>query len=311
MQFADKVRSGDRLLVEGSMFDRLKRLAGDDFDSQLAHLGLVYTERGQEALRTAYCSYADAARATELPIVLFTPTWRANQERVSLSSLRDRDVNQDATDFLVKVRDSYPRGQVFIGGLVGCKNDCYSPQQGLTSDASQQFHGPQIVALGASGVDFLFASTLPAVPEAIGLARAMAHTDKPYILSFVADGNGLTLDGLKLEEAFAKIDGSVSRKPLGYFVNCTHPVGLLSGLQRSGASAESLAERLIGFQGNTSRRDPRDFDSLPQLETEDPVGFASATIELMDQFGLSLLGGCCGTGPEHIQAIGQLLKERA
>ncbi len=311
MQFADKVRSGDRLLVEGSMFDRLKRLAGDDFDSQLAHLGLVYSKRGQEALRAAYGSYADAARAEGLPIVLFTPTWRANQERVSLSSLRDRDVNQDATDFLVKVRDSYPRGQVFIGGLVGCKNDCYSPLQGLTSDASQQFHGPQIAALGASGVDFLFASTLPAVPEAIGLARAMAHTDKPYILSFVADNKGLTLDGLKLEEAFAKIDGSVSCRPLGYFVNCTHPVGLLSGLQRSGASAESLAGRLIGFQGNTSRRDPRDFDSLPQLETEDPVGFASATIELREQFGLSLLGGCCGTGPEHIQAIGQLLKERA
>lgn len=311
MQFADKVRSGDRLLVEGSMFDRLKRLAGDDFDSQLAHLGLVYSEQGQEALRTAYSSYADAARAEGLPIVLFTPTWRANQERVSLSSLRDRDVNQDATDFLVKVRDSYPRGQVFIGGLVGCKNDCYSAQQGLTSDASQQFHGPQIAALGASGVDFLFASTLPAVPEAIGLARAMAHTDKPYILSFVADSNGLTLDGLKLEEAFAKIDGSVSRRPLGYFVNCTHPVGLLSGLQRSGASAESLEGRLIGFQGNTSRRDPRDFDSLPQLETEDPVAFASATIELRDQFGLRLLGGCCGTGPEHIKAIGQLLKERA
>ena len=69
MQFADKVLSGDRLLVEGSMFDRLKRLAGDDFDSQLAHLGLVYTERGQDALRTAYSSYADVARAKGLSIV--------------------------------------------------------------------------------------------------------------------------------------------------------------------------------------------------------------------------------------------------
>jgi homocysteine S-methyltransferase len=311
MQFADKVRNGDRLLVEGSMFDRLKRLAGDDFDSQLAHLGLVYSERGQEALRTAYGSYADAARAAELPIVLFTPTWRANQERVSLSSLRELNVNQDATDFLVKVRDSYPSGQVFIGGLVGCKNDCYSPEQGLTSEASQKFHSAQIATLGASEVDFLFASTLPAVPEAIGLARAMGETDKPYILSFVADSNGLTLDGLKLNDAFAQIDASVSRKPLGYFVNCTHPGGLLLGLESSGASAESLEGRLIGFQGNTSRKDPRDFDTLPQLETEEPLSFASATIQLRDRFGLSLLGGCCGTGPEHIQAIGRLLKEKA
>ncbi|MEN9846077.1 MAG: homocysteine S-methyltransferase protein [Pseudomonadota bacterium] len=311
MQFADKVRGGDRLLVEGSMFDRLKRLAGDDFDSQLAHLGLVYSERGQEALRTAYGSYADAARATGLPIVLFTPTWRANQERVSHSSFRGRDVNQDGTDFLVKVRESYAPGEIFIGGLVGCKNDCYSPKQGLASDASQLFHAPQIAVLGASEVDFLFASTLPAVPEAIGLARAMADTDKPYILSFVADSNGLTLDGRRLEDAFAEIDRAVSRRPLGYFVNCTHPVGLLSGLQSSSASVKALEGRLIGFQGNTSRRDPRDFDSLPQLESEDPSSFASATMQLRDRWGLRLLGGCCGTGPEHIQAIGNLLKEGA
>jgi methionine synthase I (cobalamin-dependent) len=139
----------------------------------------------------------------------------------------------------------------------------------------------------------------------------MGETDKPYILSFVADRNGLTLDGLNLEEAFARIDALVLRKPLGYFVNCTHPGGLLSGLERSGASRESLEGRLIGFQGNTSRKDPRDFDMLPQLETEEPLSFASATIQLRDRFGLSLLGGCCGTGPEHIQAIGSLLKEDA
>lgn len=311
MQFADKVRSGDQFLVEGSMFDRLRRLAGDEFDDQLAHLGLVYSEQGKSALRTAYASYADAALAVGLPVVLFTPTWRANQERLSLSALSGRDVNQDATEFLVTVRDSYPRGQVFIGGLVGCKNDCYSPEQGLPVEASQHFHAPQVSALGVSPVDFLFASTLPAVPEAIGLACAMAETDKPYILSFVADADGLTLDGVRLEEAFARIDGAVSRKPLGYFVNCTHPVGLLSGLEKSGARAESLEGRLIGFQGNTSRRDPRDFDTLPELETEDPLSFGKATIELRDRFGLGLLGGCCGTGPEHIEAIGKLLRGRA
>jgi homocysteine S-methyltransferase len=311
MQFAEKIRAGDKLLVEGSMFDRLARLAGSDFDPQLAHLGLVYSDRGQEALRTAYGSYVEAAMAAQLPVVLFTPTWRANQQRTSLSPLKKRNVNEDATDFLVQVSKSYPHGQVFIGGLVGCKNDCYRPDEGLTSEFSQEFHAPQIAALGASEVDFLFASTLPAVPEAIGLARAMAETDKPYILSFVADSGGLTLDGRRLEEAFREIDGAVSRRPLGYFVNCAHPAGLLSGLEKTGASAESLKERLIGFQGNTSRREPWEFDSLPQLETEDPLSFARVTIQLRDRFGVSLLGGCCGTGPEHIEAIGKLLKERA
>jgi methionine synthase I (cobalamin-dependent) len=135
----------------------------------------------------------------------------------------------------------------------------------------------------------------------------MAETDKPYILSFVADSRGLTLDGFKLEDAFASIDSSVTQKPLGYFVNCTHPAGLLSGLEGSGARPDLLKGRLIGFQGNTSRKDPREFDSLPQLETEAPTSFADASIKLRDTFGIHLLGGCCGTGPEHIEALGKLL----
>ncbi len=311
MEFENKIKSGDRLLVEGSMFDRLKRLAGDDFDPQLAHLGLVYSDRGQEALKAAYSSYVEAAIASGLPIVLFTPTWRANQERIARSSLKEHRVNERAADFLSQFRNFYPIGQVFIGGLVGCKNDSYTPTEGLTSEASEAFHTPQIATLGTSEVDFLFASTLPAVPEALGLARAMAQTGKPYVLSFVTDTNGLTLDGQRLEDAFKEIDGAVSRKPVGYFVNCTHPTGLLVGLQRSGTSVDSLRGRLIGFQGNTSRRDPREFDTLPQLETEAPVSFANATIQLRDTFGLNLLGGCCGTGPEHIEAIGRLLRAEA
>ena len=70
-----------------------------------------------------------------------------------------------------------------------------------------------------------------------------------------------------------------------------------------------LKGRLLGFQGNTSRRDPREFDSLPCLETEGPDEFALATIELRDKFGLTMLGGCCGTSPEHIKEIGNLLRQ--
>jgi homocysteine S-methyltransferase len=309
MQFEDKVQQGHKLLVEGSMYDRLKRSAGAQFDAQLDHIGLIYSEQGVRVLQSVYDSYVQAATRVGLPILLMTPTWRANQERVQQSTLRSCAVNADAAEFLIQLRDSYDPGQVFVGGLVGCKHDCYRPDLGLEAVKAREFHAPQIEALAATHVDFLFASTLPAIPEAIGLAQAMAATRKPYILSFVADSQGLTLDGIPLAEATKRIDDTVSQRPLGYFVNCTHPGNLLSGLDGDDSAVTALRGRLIGFQGNTSTKDPRALDQLTELETQSPDAFARATIQLREKIGINLLGGCCGTGPEHIEAIGSLLKE--
>lgn len=118
------------------------------------------------------------------------------------------------------------------------------------------------------------------------------------------DSTGAVLDGTPFPEAIAKIDEGVSRIPAGYFVNCVHPKVLFDGLSRFEPQHKSL-RRFIGFQGNTSRQDPRIFDTLATLESESPESFAEASIALADKYSLKILGGCCGTGPEHIEAIGK------
>lgn len=309
MNFQEIITSHTPLLIEGSMYDRLKRQAGEDFDSELAHLGLIYSEKGREALKATYEEYIDAARSSSLPIILFTPTWRANKERVARSSLREHSVNVDGAAFLLTIRERQALNsgpEIFIGGLIGCRNDCYNSTQALTVDESLSFHYDQIKQLAESGIDFLFASTLPAVSEATGIAKAMSKTSLPYVLSFVVDESGAVLDGKSLAEAVKEIDSNVDRKPLGYFANCVHPDVMHTGLDRSD-EIDNLRNRLIGFQGNTSRQDPRKFDSLKELDSQDPLEFAKATIRLREDFGICALGGCCGTGPEHIREIGRLL----
>ena len=272
MSFQEIITSHAPLLIEGSMYDRLKRRAGESFDSELAHLGLVYSDKGRVALKATYQEYVDAAHSSSLPIILFTPTWRANPERVSRSVLRERSVNTDGVAFVRTIRDeltSDSSPEIFIGGLIGCRNDCYDSSQALTVDESQSFHQDQINQLADAGVDFLFASTLPAVSEATGMAKAMSKTSLPYVLSFVVDQSGAVLDGRSLVEAVKEIDTKVDRLPLGYFANCVHPEVMHRGLDRIGGIA-SISNRLIGFQGNTSRQDPRKFDSLKELDTEEP-----------------------------------------
>lgn len=310
--FLDALGTTDHLLAEGSMFDRLKRRAGECFDPDLAYLGLLYSEKGRAALRESIAAYIRSAAQSGHSIVLFSPTWRANVERVARSSHCGKDVNRDAVEFVRKIVSeelSQEASRAFIGGLMGCRNDCYSPRVAMAASDSERFHQPQVDLLASSGVDLLFASTLPAVCEAIGIAHAMARTSLPYAMSFVLDGTGAVLDGTPFVDAIRLIDQSVSRAPVGYCVNCVHPATLLAGLSRIECS-DTLKERFIGIQGNTSTKDPRAFDSLSVLETETPATFAEAAVDLAERFKLKIIGGCCGTGPEHIAAIGERLRRR-
>jgi len=73
-------------------------------------------------------------------------------------------------DALRKEYGSYAK-KILIVGLVGCRGDAYQPGQALSQENALAFHQFQIQALARAGVDFLIASTLPALSEAMGIAQ--------------------------------------------------------------------------------------------------------------------------------------------
>ena len=105
-----------------------------------------------------------------------TPTWRANPERIKLAGYEEKNVNVDCVNFLTEIRkrDEFKGVNISIGGIVGCKGDAYNSKEALTSEDAYTFHKPQINELSKAHVDFLFATTLPASSEALGIAKAMA-----------------------------------------------------------------------------------------------------------------------------------------
>jgi homocysteine S-methyltransferase len=186
--------------------------------------------------------------------------------------------------------------------MMGCKGDAYKPQEALTSDEAELFHEFQARALSNGGVDFLFGATLPSYHEALGLAKAMAKTKKPYILSFVIRSNGTLLDGTSLHDAFLNIDSSVLTRPLGYMVNCVHPSVLQSALLNHKKS-KIVKERLLGIQSNTSSKSPEELEGATELESEDFDSLINNMLELHNEHGLNIMGGCCGTNDKHIQKL--------
>ena len=240
-------------------------------------------------------------------MIALTDTWRANAERVRLSQFPDRPVNQDNVQLLRSVRSSYgkDRSPIFIGGHIGCAGGAYSPEQALSTSDAVPFHAPQLEALAAAGVDFLYAGTLPALSEALGMAQVMSELGLPYLFSFVIRGDGALLDGTPLAVAMERIDAANENPPAGYAVNCVHPSIFIDALSILEQQRPSMSRRILSFQANTSAREPKDLVGLAELDTERPELLADLMLQAHRQFGTLFLGGCCGTDTSHIEHLAQ------
>jgi S-methylmethionine-dependent homocysteine/selenocysteine methylase len=289
----------DLILMEAAVVERLRRDGKVALHPTLVHAALLYDEGGRHELEKIYQDYVDIARDARLPLLLCTPTWRANRERVEEARV-SRGINADAVRFMRALRDSQKAGAptIGIGGLIGCKNDCYRPQEGLSAQESEAFHSWQIERLARAGVDFLIAETLPNVHEATGMAKAMAATGVPHILSFVINREGCLLDGTPLPEAVAILDEAAQGQAIGFMVNCAHPSFLKAARQ-----PRRLFDKLIGYQANASSLDHADLDGQSEVQVDDVRQWGREMLEMNRRFGVKILGGCCGTGVEHLQYL--------
>ncbi len=306
MDLEKALAANDFILAEAAVIETLKRSREIELHPELVNALLIYDDQGRRLIAGLINRFIAVARKIEVPIIVTTPTWRANRERLERVGER-RNVNVDAVKFIREIQTASGdfAGKVFVGGLMSCKNDCYLPEQGLSRLESQAFHSWQSQHLAAAGVDFLIAQTLPALPEAVGMAQALAATEIPYIISFVINREGLMLDGHTLAEAMATIDGDVEKVPLGYMVNCAYP-SFLKVEQESAA----VLERLLGFQANASSLDHEELNEAATLKADTVSDWGQRMVSLNRDFKIPILGGCCGTGVGHLEFLANHLGVR-
>lgn len=300
--FLEKCRC---ILGEGAIIERLRRGSGFEIDPHIVNSAFIYDEAKRTAIGAICRQYLDIGFEHGLPLLLSTPTWRANRERVAAAGYGGVDVNGDNFRFLDALRTSYGEyaGKVYICGLLSCRGDCYKAADTLSPAEAREFHAWQAERLAASGVDLLFAATLPALSEATGLASVLAATAKPYIISFVIRPEGTLLDGTPLKDAVASIDAEVAPRPLSYMVNCTHASIFRSALLHEVNSSPLVVKRLAGLLANTAALSPEELDNSTDLVEEEPGTFGRNVAALHQEFGMKILGGCCGTDDRHIRSL--------
>jgi S-methylmethionine-dependent homocysteine/selenocysteine methylase len=300
MSLINTLSSSDFILTEAAVIEALRRDISISLHPLLEHALLIYDSKGVGALSQLYKSFINIAYKADVPILVCTPTWRANPERLQSAGI-EANVNRDGAAFILGLKKEFPAfaPRIFVGGLLGCKNDCYKPEEALPTAEAESFHAWQISKLAAAGVDFLMAATLPSVSEAAGIALAMQRTKLPYIISFVINSSGLILDGTELAVAFEKIDNAaVDHGPLGYMINCAYPSFLHPERQ-----SNFVLRRLLGFQANASSKDHCDLDSSETLQMDDIHDWGQYMLTLNKKHRITVLGGCCGTSPQHLEYL--------
>ncbi len=306
MSFEHVFNTSSVILTEAAIVERLKQEYNSRLDPYINHAGLVYDE--PKSLEALYRQYIATARDYHLPIMIMTPTRRVNYETLQQSGYAGRQVIPDCCAFLRGIKNEFPdfSKNIMVGGLLGCRGDAYCADGALSCDDAQAFHRLQVAQFSEQHIDFLFAGIMPAVSEAIGMAKAMAETDLPYIISFTIRNNGRLLDGTPISEAIAMIDNAVSRRPICYMANCVHPLNVHKALRQSINRQSPHLVRFQGIQANASQRSPEELNQSEELQQEPFEDLVRHMRDLQTEFGMKILGGCCGTDNRFLSMLAKM-----
>jgi homocysteine S-methyltransferase len=309
IRFPEFFEKSQRILGEGAVIERLRRNSKLELDPHIVNSSFLYDQDKSAALSEIYQQYLDIGFKYHLPLLLSTPTWRASRERIQKAGYEKSDVNGDNFRFLDRMRKRYGdyAHKIVICGLLSCRGDAYNPSEALASDDAYEFHAWQANKLAEAGVDFLLAATLPALSEATGLAKALAATGKPYMMSFVLRSEGTMLDRTPLKDAVSIIDSDVHPQPIAYLANCTHASIFKSAITHDTHSSSMVRNRIAGLLANTAALEPEELNNSENLVGEDPQSFGQSMAALHRELGMKVLGGCCGTDDRHIDNLAKRL----
>jgi S-methylmethionine-dependent homocysteine/selenocysteine methylase len=270
---------------------------------------LLDTEVGRTALADYYQPYLDLGQRLGTPVVVDTPTWRANPDwgsRLGYDATRLAALNSEAVEFVRQLAISGHDGPVehVVDGVIGPRGDGYVIGATMSAAEAAAYHGLQARAFAEAGAAMITAVTMTYVDEAIGVASAASSVGVPVVISFTVETNGMLPSGEQLGDAITRVDGATDAAPAYYMVNCAHPAHFAEQL----TAEASWLPRVKAIRANASRCSHAELDGATELDRGDVADLASWYLRLNTILpDLRVVGGCCGTDHEHVAAIAESL----
>ncbi len=208
---------------------------------------------------------------------------------------RARELNHAAARLARECADAAGR-PVIVAGSVGPTGEILEPVGSLDHfDAVAAFE-EQIVALMEGGADVIWAETMSSEEEFRAVTEAAANQGAPLCATLSFDTAGRTMMGVT-SEAYAGIATALPVPPIAIGANCgTGAPDLLRtviGIARSAPQAVVIAKANAGIPKYVDGH--IHYDGTPELMAE--------YARLARDAGARMIGGCCGTMPEHLRAM--------
>lgn len=229
--------------------------------------------------------------------LVLTNSFGANRRRLRLHGAEDRarELNERAAAIARKTADQSGR-QVVVAGSIGPSGDLFAPLGELTYEEAVAVFAEQAAGLCDGGADILWVETMSAPEEIRAAADAISGVGLPYVYTASFDTAGRTMMGLA-PAALPALSDSLVQRPAGYGANCG--VGAPDLLMAVLEMAEAAPDAVLIAKGNCGipevKGDHVHYTGTPEL-------MADYTKLAMDA-GARIIGGCCGTTPEHIAAM--------
>jgi 5-methyltetrahydrofolate--homocysteine methyltransferase len=236
--------------------------------------------------------------------IFLTNTFGGNAARLKLHNAqgRVRELNRVGAELGREIADKAGR-TVVVAGSVGPTGEIFEPMGTLTHAAAVEIFHEQAEGLKEGGADVLWIETISAPEEYKAAAEAAALAGMPWCGTMSFDTAGRTMMGVT-SAAMAALVEQLPNPPIAFGANCG--VGASDLMRTVLGFASTGTERPIIAKGNAGIPKYHDghihYDGTPDLMAEYAV--------LARDAGVRIIGGCCGTMPEHLRAMRAALETR-
>lgn len=287
------------LIIDGAMGTMLQRenLSAEDFGGEAlegCNENLVLTR--PDVVKNIHLGYLKAGSD-----IICTNTFGGTPLVLNEYGLGEKaeEINKRAVELALEAVEAYstPEWPRFVAGAIGPTTKTLSVTGGITFDELSENFYVQAKALIEAGCHLLLLETsqdmLNVKAASLGINRAFRETEKelPIMISATIEPMGTTLAGQTIEAFYISIEHI---KPLSIGLNCATGPEFMTDHIRSLAD---LSTSYISCYPNAGLPDEEGhYHETPESLSIKLRGFA-------EKGWLNLVGGCCGTTPDHIQAI--------
>ncbi|RMF03507.1 MAG: methionine synthase [Chloroflexi bacterium] len=269
--------------------------------TQLQKLGLppgmgpeLWNLDNPEAVKTHYRAYVEAGADA-----ILTNSFGGTRARLEFENAGDKvhEINVAAAKLAREVAGD----SVLVLGSMGPTGQLMEPMGLLTYEAAVEMFAEQAAALAEGGVDGIHIETMSDLQE-VRAAIEGAHkaTNLPVTVTMSFDTHGRTMMGVKPEDAVKEL---WQLDVLAVGVNCGRTLEenltAVTAMRAAAPEATLIAKPNAGLPHVDGLGDAV-YDVTPEI-------MADYALKFREQ-GVKMFGGCCGSNPEHILAVKNVLK---